>query len=127
MEIHLRKKTLRLLIPLVVAVIAGGVWFVYRNPPEACAWYPRCVFHAVTGLLCPGCGSTRAVYHLLHGDLLPSLRCNLLIYVFACISPVILLKPKHFALPGAFFLLTFAAAYAVLRNMECGFSQFIKP
>src|SRR5258705_11475 len=28
---------------------------------------PRCVFHAVTGYPCPGCGSTRAMRQLWHG------------------------------------------------------------
>lgn len=33
---------------------------------------PECVFHAATGYYCPGCGGTRAVIALLHGDLLTS-------------------------------------------------------
>jgi hypothetical protein len=37
-----------------------------------------CPFHALTGLLCPLCGSTRALAALLRGDLLLALRCNML-------------------------------------------------
>jgi len=29
---------------------------------------PLCLFHAVTGIDCPGCGMTRAFLHLAHGD-----------------------------------------------------------
>ena len=29
--------------------------------------WPICMFHAVTGLDCPGCGATRATHELLHG------------------------------------------------------------
>ncbi len=28
----------------------------------------RCVFYELTGLYCPGCGSGRALYALMHGD-----------------------------------------------------------
>lgn len=38
--------------------------------------YMFCPMYAFTGILCPGCGGTRATLALLHGDLLLSLRCN---------------------------------------------------
>lgn len=38
-----------------------------------------CLFHAMTGLYCPGCGGTRAVGYLLQGRLLLSLRYHPLV------------------------------------------------
>lgn len=38
-----------------------------------------CPIHAVTGGFCPGCGSTRAVHELLHGDVVGSLVCHPLV------------------------------------------------
>ena len=35
-----------------------------------------CPVHAVTGGFCPGCGSTRAVHELVHGDVVGSLVCH---------------------------------------------------
>lgn len=39
--------------------------------------FPRCVFLEATGFYCTGCGNTRSVISLLHGDLLGSLRNNI--------------------------------------------------
>lgn len=39
-----------------------------------------CLFHAATGLLCPGCGTTRSLTALLHGDLPSAFAYNQLIY-----------------------------------------------
>ncbi|RMH92910.1 DUF2752 domain-containing protein [Lysobacter pythonis] len=38
-----------------------------------------CNFHAVTGLWCPGCGATRALHALAHGDPLRALSMNALV------------------------------------------------
>ena len=42
---------------------------LFRFPPEQYPFYPPCPFHQLTGLLCPGCGATRALAALLHGHL----------------------------------------------------------
>jgi hypothetical protein len=63
------------------------VALIYTYPPGATRWYPRCPFHYLTGLNCPGCGSLRALHALLHGRLTEALCCNPLLV--ACI-PIIL-------------------------------------
>ncbi|MFT3830346.1 MAG: DUF2752 domain-containing protein [Opitutaceae bacterium] len=40
--------------------------FIGPLPPR---WAPPCPWRALTGLYCPGCGSTRALLALAHGDL----------------------------------------------------------
>lgn len=39
-----------------------------------------CLFHVATGLLCPGCGTTRSLTALIHGDLATAFAFNQLIY-----------------------------------------------
>ena len=51
---------------------AALVWF----PPDLYGFYPVCPVHAWTGLLCPGCGGTRALAALLRGHLGEALRLN---------------------------------------------------
>lgn len=38
-----------------------------------------CLFHLLTGLYCPGCGGTRAVWYLLHGRIFESIRYHPLV------------------------------------------------
>jgi len=42
---------------------------------------PRCVWHDLTGLPCPGCGGTRCVRHLLGGRLGAAFAMNPLIFL----------------------------------------------
>jgi len=48
-------------------------------PPERYGFYPRCPFFEATGLLCPGCGGTRALAALLRGDIVGAWRLNALL------------------------------------------------
>ncbi len=69
------------------ASLAGfaGLAVVYRFPPSEHSFYPRCPFYAATHWLCPGCGSTRALYSLLHLDFQGALHDNAL---FTLAAPV---------------------------------------
>ncbi len=61
---------------VALAAAVSGVFFLYRYYPEWQRYFPPCPFHALLHLHCPGCGSTRAAYCLLHGDLTGVLRYN---------------------------------------------------
>lgn len=41
--------------------------------------YPVCLFHRLTELNCPGCGSLRAAHQLLHGNVVEAFRLNALL------------------------------------------------
>ncbi|HEX7617315.1 MAG TPA: DUF2752 domain-containing protein, partial [Verrucomicrobiae bacterium] len=61
------------------AAFAGAGAVVYFFNPSTHGFYPICLFHALTGWNCPGCGGTRAVYALLHGHFLLALEDNALV------------------------------------------------
>jgi hypothetical protein len=63
---------------VLLLVALGGGLVVYTFDPSQTSFYPGCAFHRLTGLNCPGCGSTRAVYALLHGRWLVALHDNAL-------------------------------------------------
>src|SRR5213594_2849367 len=61
---------------LVIAAIIAGAGLLYFFAPSEHRFYPRCVFHSLTGLACPGCGSLRALHNLLLGNFAAAFRLN---------------------------------------------------
>ncbi len=64
---------------VIGAAIAAAVLFWFD--PQRFHFYPICLFHRFTGLLCPGCGTLRALHQLLHGHLLAAIRFNALLVI----------------------------------------------
>jgi len=50
----------------------------YQYNPTKYRFFPPCPFHSITGFDCPGCGSQRALYSLLHGNIKQAADYNLL-------------------------------------------------
>ncbi len=76
------------------ASAASGTAVLYIWPPDGNSFYPPCPFRALTGWLCPGCGATRALYQLLHGNLMAAFALNPLVSIAA---------PPAFAALGIWF------------------------
>ena len=51
---------------LAGALFAGTLLFFFD--PATAGFYPPCLFTAVFGAQCPGCGSLRAAHQILHGN-----------------------------------------------------------
>jgi Protein of unknown function (DUF2752) len=60
-------------------VLIASVAVLYFFNPSQHGFYPICVFYKTTGLLCPGCGTLRAMHQLLHGHIEAAFRFNALI------------------------------------------------
>jgi Protein of unknown function (DUF2752) len=58
-----------------VCIAAGSLLLLFFNPTTA-PFFPTCPFRALTGLQCPGCGSTRACYQLLHLHPIAAFKLN---------------------------------------------------
>ena len=87
-----------------------------------------CPLNAVTGLDCPFCGGTRAVFAAARGDLTAAFSHNALVMTVALLAPIIApvafvvarhpeLRPKVAAVPWAAVAVTVLVCFAVLRNL----------
>ncbi len=54
--------------------------YYFSNPSEV-NYFPKCPFYWLTGFYCPGCGSQRALHHLLHFDIINTIDHNALYIV----------------------------------------------
>ncbi len=59
--------------------LVAGTYLYLNNPNISGSIFPKCPLKLLTGLDCPGCGLTRSLYALLHGDLVAAASHNLLV------------------------------------------------
>ena len=79
-----RRNWLRRLAPLsVIPVVGAAIGYVLAFNPTDRVPDPSgpCVWHMLFGVDGPGCGGTRMVWYLLHGDLLQAARHHLVAFV----------------------------------------------
>jgi hypothetical protein len=112
--------------------ILGASAVVFFFNPSTHGFYPVCLFHTLTGLNCPGCGATRALYALLHGNFLLALKDNAL-FIFTIVflaargTKYFLGKPSgQFLSPKMLWtFLVVAGVFTVLRNFPA--FSFLSP
>ncbi len=121
----LYQKVLVCILPFVTVV------FLYFGAKFALEYItlPPCMLYQVTGIHCTSCGATRSVEALVNGDILLSLRQNLLVilgiicavvFYFELFCNVVLEKKVRTPLRSLKFLwaiMIFAFVYTVLRNI----------
>ena len=89
---------------VLIVILLAGIAVVYKYlDPSVVPISPRCPFRLLTGYLCPGCGSQRAIHHLLNLDLPGAWRMNpLLVIALPYLLLGLILKPlSHHSARGA--------------------------
>lgn len=116
------------------AVAVAATVFVFD--PSKNFFYPGCTFHKITGLQCPGCGATRSLHALLHGNFGLALRDNAL---FIGLLIFFALRGGWFAVKysreqtnrrfisesGVWILLALTLLFGILRNFPA--FSFLSP
>ncbi len=71
----------RLTALFIWSVIGLGSVYLWIFEPGKTGYFPACPFRMLTGLNCPGCGSTRGLHRLVHGDLAGAFQFNALMVI----------------------------------------------
>lgn len=66
----------RLTVALIWLTLAAGTVYLFIFEPGKSGFFPACPFRALTGFTCPGCGGTRGLHRLLHGDVVGAFVFN---------------------------------------------------
>lgn len=117
--LHLKRFRYRYLVSAAVLLLGAALLcFLSFNDPESFHWYPPCLFHEATGLYCFGCGNTRALYLLTHGDVVGSLRKNVLLLPGCIFLLVSIWKPRWVNSPAVMWSAAVVIiGFTVLRNL----------
>ena len=113
----------------LVALLAGcsllalALGIVAFFNPSTHQFFPSCAFHEVTGLYCPGCGSTRFLHSLLQGDIAAALGYNPLAVLAMPVLAAGLFLPTEMCRKWAYHpatgwtMLFVILAFGLLRNL----------
>ena len=66
----------------ILIIAAGAILLLYFFVEPKYGILPKCFFHELTGLYCPGCGVQRSFHALLNGHILTAIDYNLLFILF---------------------------------------------
>jgi hypothetical protein len=126
-----RRATRGWLAPATTGALGlAGLAYVRGVDPARGGVFPACPFHRLTGLWCPGCGMTRALHALLHGDITAAMGSNLFLPLAVLLGGYLWLSwlwpsvrgtrlPSLGRVPASVWgvLVAAALAYGVLRNL----------
>ena len=106
---------------IILWAVAGACVFAlfFALNPSALWFCPPCPLYRTTGLFCPGCGSTRALHQLSHGNLWAAIRFNPLAVAALPVLALLVIRPQPQWLGARWIwiLLVVVIAFGVLRNL----------
>lgn len=115
------------------------LWIYFQINPAKQSFFPKCPFHSLTGLHCPGCGSQRALHDFLHGNILEGFKHNFLIGLGILVllyKVFLLIRAKYnpsknsnllYHSKTPWIILTIISAFWILRNIPFEPFSYLAP
>ena len=117
----MKKKIIILNIVLIIIlyIILNNIFHIYIP----------CIFHEITGFLCPGCGMTRMLREIIHGNLPKAFYYNQFLFISLPIFIIIFInliysnfkniKPLYQKIPNYIYYtyIVLLLVFGVVRNM----------
>ncbi len=114
-------------VAIWLLIIAGAAYLFFFEPGKS-GFFPGCPFRFLTGFTCPGCGTTRALHQILHGDFYTAFTLNPLLLLaipfvlFALIRYTVIVMrggvPRGNSLPAPYIYAIFFVilSFWIFRN-----------
>jgi len=121
----------------ILIIAAGAILLLYFFVEPKNGILPKCFFHELTGLYCPGCGVQRSFHALLNGHIITAVDYNLLFIL--CLPLIIYFilvftwGKKHTAASFiykpvfSFTVLIIVVSFWVLRNIPFAPFSWLAP
>jgi Protein of unknown function (DUF2752) len=90
----------RLAVLLFWLSLAAASGYLLLFEPGKNGFFLACPFRKLTGFTCPGCGSTRALHRLIHGDVVAAFQFNPLFVLALPLLLYVLLRYTNAAVRG---------------------------
>ena len=110
------------ILSIIVFILLLGVYFFFS--PYKFSFFPTCPFYKYAGMHCAGCGSQRALHHLLHLEFQQMLSSNLLFPLWIYLAGDYFYKkliskaePLLLRTKIPYFLFFSILTYTILRNI----------
>ncbi len=101
-------------------ILAGAVYYYFGQ--TIMHILPPCLLYTVTGLKCPMCGGQRAIYQLIHGNLLEALKFNSLLILsifagFLIILRMLYTRSFHIKPIWIYIYIVLISVFTIIRNI----------
>ena len=120
-----------LMIGMILVVVLGLIYIFVVDPEKSPGATMPCLTHEYFGVYCPGCGDTRALHALVHGNILKAFDYNLLFpfaalvlgwYFLVALTSLFFRKrvmwiPESLPIWGTVSILSVVFLFTVLRNV----------
>lgn len=90
----------RLAVLLFWLSLAAASGYLLLFEPGKSGFFLACPFRKLTGFTCPGCGSTRALHRLIHGDVVAAFQFNPLFILALPLLVYVLVRYTDAAIRG---------------------------